>query len=234
MTEVIQAPSPTGLLGEARGLLELPKLLLRFPDLARQPRGRGQSVLVLPGYGAGDASTAVLRAYLRFLGYRPRGWGLGRNDGEVPDLLRRVVERTEAVACAEGGAIRLIGWSLGGYLAREAARERPHVAHQVITLGSPVQGGPGATSLNRFVQLETGKSAEFMREAMRQRNRTPITVPITAIYSRSDGVVAWQAAIDDRNPTVEHIEVDGSHSGLGWNAQVYRLLARRLHKPLSA
>jgi hypothetical protein len=93
MTEAIQAPSPMGLLGEARGLLELPNLLIQFPNLARQPRGRGQRVLVLPGYGAGDASTAVLRAYVRFLGYQPQGWGLGRNNGEVPDLLPRVAER---------------------------------------------------------------------------------------------------------------------------------------------
>jgi hypothetical protein len=63
MTEAIQAPSPMGLLAEARGLLELPNLLIQFPNLARQPRGRGQRVLVLPGYGAGDASTCCARTF---------------------------------------------------------------------------------------------------------------------------------------------------------------------------
>jgi pimeloyl-ACP methyl ester carboxylesterase len=89
----------------------------------------------------------VLRAYVRFLGYQPHGWDLGRNHGEVPDLLPLVAERLEALARDEGRPIRLIGWSLGGYLAREAAPERPGAAHQVITLGSPVVGGPKYTAV---------------------------------------------------------------------------------------
>ena len=101
MSEEIQAPSPIGLLGEARGFLELPNLLLRWRRLARQPRGRGRPVLVLPGFGAGDACTAVLRAYLRFLGHRPRGWGLGRNTGDVPVLLARVLEQLDRIAAEE-------------------------------------------------------------------------------------------------------------------------------------
>jgi hypothetical protein len=30
----------------------------------------------------------------------------------------------------------------------------------------------------------------------RGRERTPIRVPVTALYSKTDGVVAWPAAID--------------------------------------
>jgi hypothetical protein len=70
----LRAPDPSGLWGELRGVLELPRLLLRFPRLSRQPRGRGERILVLPGYGAGDASTSVLRAYLAShlgLGFSP-------------------------------------------------------------------------------------------------------------------------------------------------------------------
>jgi pimeloyl-ACP methyl ester carboxylesterase len=227
MTKAIQPPSPTGLLGEVRGLLELPKLLIELPNLARQPRGSGERVLVLPGYGAGDVSTAVLRAYVRFLGYRPRGWGLGRNDGEVPDLLPLVVEQLEELAREEGSAIRLIGWSLGGYLAREAARERPQSARQVITLGSPVVGGPKYTAVAGAYRRR-GIDLDAIGAEVEARNRQPLETPVTAIYSRSDRVVAWRACIDRHAPNVEHVEVETTHLGLGFSPEVFQIIAERL------
>src|ERR1043166_7076037 len=121
----LQAPPLSGLIREARVLIELPHLLLRFPFLARQPRGSGQPVLILPGYGAGDVSTALLQGYLTILGYRVRGWGKGRNRGEVPHLLPRVLKRVISLTRKTEQKARLIGWSFGGYLAREVARERP-------------------------------------------------------------------------------------------------------------
>jgi pimeloyl-ACP methyl ester carboxylesterase len=225
--EEIRAPAPSGLLGEARGLLELPNLLLRFPQLARQPKGRGQIVLVLPGYGAGDSSTAVLRAYVRFLGYRPRGMELGRNTGNVPDLLPRVVDRLELLAHEQGRAIGLIGWSLGGYLAREAARERPESARQVITLGSPVVGGPKYTAVADFYRRQ-GVDLDALEIEVEERGRTPLRTPVTAVYSRRDRVVAWRACIDRRTPEVEHVEVGTTHLGLGFSSEVYRIIAQRL------
>ena len=70
-----------------------------------------------------------------------------------------------------------------------------------------------------------------MRALKRQREKTPIKVPITAIYSKSDGVVAWRASLDHLNPDVEHVEVQSSHVGLGVNADVYRIVAERLQRP---
>ena len=93
MKDSLQPPPRSGLVREIRGLLELPRLLLRFPILARQPRGRGQPVLVLPGYGAGNASTFILQAYLRLLGYQVRGLGPGAPSREVPELLVRVLKQ---------------------------------------------------------------------------------------------------------------------------------------------
>ena len=184
-------------------------------------------MLVLPGYGAGDASTAVLRAYVRFLGYRPQGWGLGRNSGEVPDLLPRVAERLEALAREEGRAIGLIGWSLGGYLAREAARERPRAAQQVITLGSPVVGGPKYTAVAGAYRRR-GVDLDAIEAEVAARNRQPFETPVTAVYSRSDGVVAWQACIDRHSTNVEHVEVETTHLGLGFSPKVFQTIAERL------
>src|SRR5574341_304400 len=145
MSEALQPPSASGMIREARVVLEFPMLLLRAVELARQPRGHGEPVLVLPGYGAGDGSTAILKTYLRLLGYRVSGWHLGRSSGNVPDLLPRVLWRILHMARKFQQPVRVIGWSFGGYLAREAARERPDAIRQVITLGTPVVGGPKFT-----------------------------------------------------------------------------------------
>ena len=230
-------PPPSALLQmlEARALPEASMLMAQLPLLRLQaPKGNGEAVMVLPGYMTSDASTWLLRNFLADIGYSPHGWGLGVNKGLALSHLPRLEARVETLVRDHGAPLDLVGWSRGGTLSREIARDRPDLVRQVITLGSPVRGGPGATSIKRFVQMETGKSAEYMHNTMRQRNKTPITVPITAIYSKSDGVVAWQAAIDDNSPLVDHIEVRGSHAGLGWNAQVYRLVAKRLKQPLSA
>jgi hypothetical protein len=57
-------------------------------------------------------------------------------------------------------------------------------------------------------------------------------VPTTSVYSRSDGVVAWSACIQRRaHARIENLEVSGSHCGLGWNTQVFEILADRLAQP---
>lgn len=220
-------PSPLGLLREAQGVLELPRLLLRSPRLARQPRGDGSPVLVLPGYGAGDGSTAVLQAYLRLLGYRARGWGLGRNDGDVPALIPRVRERAEALAREAGQPVSLLGWSLGGYLARETARDRPELVTQVLTLGSPVVGGPKYTAVGEIYRRQ-GVDLDAVEAAVEARYEQTLATRVTAIYSRGDGVVAWRACIDERSPNVEHVEVETTHLGLGFSPEVYEIIAARL------
>ena len=123
--DALKAPQYSGVLREARGLIELARLLLRFRDLRRQPRGNGEPVLILPGYGAGDGSTVIFKGYLRYLGYNAHGWGLGRNSGVVEELLPRMLKRLALLSRRSKQQVRLIGWSFGGYLAREIARERP-------------------------------------------------------------------------------------------------------------
>jgi pimeloyl-ACP methyl ester carboxylesterase len=223
----IQTPLRSGLYREALGLLELPRLIFRFPVLARQPRGCGQPVLVLPGYGAGNVSTVVLQSYLRFLGYRVRGCGRGIYAGEVSDLLRRVLRRLMSMAYRAQEEVCIVGWSLGGYLAREAARERPDLVHQVITLGTPVIGGPKYTVV-ADVFRRRGIDVEALALQVDARNKISFRTPVTAIYSRVDAVVAWQACIDHDGLNVDHVEVATSHLGFGFSPAVYKIIAQKL------
>ena len=226
----LKPPSSAGALREAFGVLELPRLLLRAPQLARQPQGKGEPVVVLPGFGAGDMSTLVLRSYLRMLGYDARGWTLGRNSGDVRHLLPRVLASLAAIARESQTEVRLIGWSLGGYIAREAARERPDLVDRVITMGSPVVGGPKYT-LAAHAYRRRGFDLDAIEAAIHARNSNPLRIPVTAIYSRNDGVVAWQACIDRHCANVEHVEVSSTHLGLGFAPDVYEIVAQRLAAP---
>lgn len=227
MGDSFEAPDPSRVFLEALGLIELPRLLLRFPELIWQPRGEGRPVLILPGYGAGDGSTAILKSYLRLLGYRARGWGLGRNRGAASDLLPKILKRVSSLARRSKQKVHLIGWSFGGYLARELARERADLIGQVITLGTPVIGGPKYTVVAKRFHRR-GIDIEAMAAEIELRNRIAFSTPVVALYSRRDAVVAWQACIDHSAQNVEHIEVHTTHFGFGFSPEVYKIIAQRL------
>lgn len=227
MTRSISPPPARLLLGEVRGALEPARLLLRFPLLATLPRGNGAHVLVLPGYGASDASTAVLQTFLKLLGYRAFGWKLGRNTGNVARLLPSVLARLEEIAPTPDLPVHVIGWSLGGYIAREAARERPDRIRSVITLGSPVVGGPKYTTVAERYRRQ-GIDLDELERLVDARYDKPLSTPVTAIFSKADGVVAWEACIDRRSIGIEHVEVGTTHIGLGFSPEVFSIIAERL------
>lgn len=227
MTRSIHPPSPADAWREVAAVAELPLLVARAPRLRRQPRGHGEPVLVAPGFGASDASTALLRGYLSRLGYDVSGWGLGRNTGDVAALLPQLIGRVADRAERSGQPVRLVGWSLGGYLAREVARERPDLVHCVVTLGSPVVGGPKYTTVGEIYRRQ-GIDLDHVERVVDARAEVPIEVPVTAIYSKADRIVAWQACIDERSPLVEHVEVRSTHLGLGISPEVFEAVAQRL------
>ena len=229
----IPIPSRWSLLNESRFFWDVAQSMARLPLLMTQPRGAGDPVVVLPGFAASDTSTVPLRAFLRVLGHDAHGWGLGINGGDVAALLPRMIAQIERRAVATGARVRLVGWSLGGVLAREAARDRPELVERVVTLGSPVVGGPKYTAAGRSYQ-QRGFDLDAIEASVAERERTPLRVPVTAIYSKRDGIVAWQACIDRHNAGVEHIEVNSSHTGLGVHAEVYALIAKRLAIPRDA
>ena len=75
-------------------------------------------------------------------------------------------------------------------------------------------------------------TSERIDRPLSARLATPPPVPTTSIYSRSDGVVAWQTCTHGRlRPDVEDIEVPGSHLGMAWNPATLRIVAERLAQP---
>jgi surfactin synthase thioesterase subunit len=168
-----------------------------------------------------------LREFLRRLGYSARSWGLGQNHGDALTLLPRVTDRVARLAAKSGRPVHLVGWSMGGFLAREVARDHPELVSRVLTLGTPVVGGAKYTAV-AGVFRRLGYDVESLAAECASRALRAIEAPITAIYSRRDGIVAWQACIDHVSRTVEHVEVQSTHSGLGFDPRVWRIVAERL------
>ncbi len=226
----IRAPSKLKLLLEGRGLLDIPALFAAAPFLSMAPRGERHPVLIVPGLGANDRSTFALRGFLSALGYDVHGWGRGRNirtpQMEIPAVVRTVNGLFEQ----SGKRVSVIGWSLGGILAREVAREVPARVRMVITLGSPF-AAPSANNVRTIWRLLTGQPAAAATSARIAELARPLPVPATAIYTRSDGIVAWQACLEEAGPQRENIEVRTTHIGLGFHAPALWVIADRLAQP---
>lgn len=222
-------PSAWLLALELRAFWEFGALLPSWPLLARAPRGDGHAVMVFPGLSANDATTVPLRHYLQSLGYSPWGWDQGFNFGPRAGVLEEARDSLERTFKSTGRKVSLIGWSLGGVYARELAKEMPHMVRGVITLGTPFAGSHKATNAWRIYELTSGRNVE--RESENYDLPAAPPVPTTSIYSRTDGVVAWQASIQApsaANPHTENIEVLASHIGLGVNPSAWWAVADRL------
>lgn len=234
MTETIdipfaRRPSRLATFLELRAPLDWATIVLRAPALLRAPRGDGRPVMLLPGYGTDESSMRPLGRYLRYLGYDVYDWGQGRNKGDVDGYVQQMGKRVEEISAErDGDPVTLIGWSLGGVIARETARLFEPQVREVITLGTPIIGGPKYTAVgDRFAQSAGLDLDEFEHE-VHSRNSIGITQPVTSIYSKLDGVVGWRASIDVYNEQARNIEVLSSHFGIGANGKVWRLIANIL------
>ncbi len=215
-----------------RAVSELGLLAAGVPALLRSAaRGDGHPVLVLPGLLAGDRSTAALRAILARLGFDARAWGLGRNLGPraVGSRGELLQARVEALADETGRKVSLVGWSLGGLYARLLARRLPGHARQVITLGSPFMDKGKATHAGKIFEIVSGTARDDRsNRALLAELAAPCPIPSSALYSRSDGVCAWEVCRKTSGAQRENIEVFGSHCGLGVNPSVIFAVADRL------
>ena len=229
--ESIRRPGVGLLLLEGRAVLEMAALLVAYPLLRRAPRGDGHPVLVLPPFMASDFSTRLLRSFLRDRGYAAHGWKLGRNTGPTPEAVANMVQRLHSLRQRHDRRVSVIGWSLGGVYARELARAFPSDVRQVITLASPFRD-LDATNVPAF--LLARRRPHPNEAAFRERLRLPLQVPMTAIFSRTDGIASWRSCVAEPGPLSESIEVESSHLGIGHHPVALLTIADRLAQPEDA
>ncbi|MEU4447075.1 alpha/beta hydrolase [Actinosynnema sp. NPDC050801] len=221
-------------------MLGIPRLLAHQAWRAVDPReGRGLGVLLVPGFGFGDRSLHLTRTWLRKRGYVPTGARIGLNVGCTSELVDRLERRLEAHVEATGGPVVLFGQSRGGGLARLLSVRRPELVRGLVMLASPVldqlgahpsvvrvartlarlsrAGIPGLLTEDCFA----GTCYDTNSAAMAQ----PLRVPAIAVFSRNDLIAPWELCAD---PCADCVEVSSTHTGMGLDPEVYRLLAPRL------
>lgn len=222
---VLAPPSPSQRLRELLIGRDLARLAWKAPSLSTLPRGDGGTVVCVAGFGTGDTALAPLRTLLGQLGHNARPARLGRVSDDIEAQTVELAARVRRFYEHDGAPVALVGWSIGGVLCREVARRHPDLVRRVVTFGTPVEGGPAYTALAWRYSDE--QIAEIEAEIERWKP-IPITVPLTAIWSRNDGIVAPAACIDRHSPDVEHIEVDATHIGMGYDPNVWTIVAERL------
>jgi len=228
--QTLPPPSRTLMFLEGRALTEFGAFLGALPLLSLVPPGDGHPVIVLPGLLASDVSTRPLRSFLKSRGYAVRGWGQGRNLGLRDGVQDGMFDLVKAMTDQHGRKVSLIGWSLGGLYARQLAKMMPQHVRSVISLGSPFAAGPKSTNAWRVYEFASGQRATDADERFGALAQRP-PVPTTAIFSRTDGICAWQGCMETASALSESIEVQSSHCGMAHHPAVVFAVADRLAQP---
>ena len=227
---------------EARLALET-AALLRDPVIRGEgvTDGRGQPVLLVPGFLAGDGSLGLMTRWLRRTGYYTRKAGIRWNVGCSGRGVEAIEDRLEELVDQQGRRAALIGQSRGGTFAKVLAQRRPDLVSGVVTLGTPqvdplavhplvraqllaigTLGTIGAPGLFNHGCLKGECCAEFWEQCAAPMRRG---IGFVSIYSRTDGIVDWRSCLD---PSAKHVEVEASHIGMAVNARAYRAIASAL------
>lgn len=189
--------------------------------------------MIFPGLGAGAASLTALLKHCRRLGYEAFDWGQGVNRGPHGDLdiwLHHLADQIKEMLAGHAQPASLIGWSLGGLYARELGKLLAPQLRQVITIGTPFNADADYSNAGWLYHLLNGSNADI-DPSLAMRLRTPPPVATTSIYSRSDGIVAWQTCCHSApSDLVQDIEIEGSHIGMGWNPEVMNVVAHTLRQ----
>jgi len=230
--KVIKSPSLLKIALESRTLIEAGSFAMSFPLLQTAAKGDNHPVLVLPGYLASDISTKLMRTFLRSRNFKAYGWKLGRNLGKQSDPQtgcgQVIIDRLIHLHKKHGQKVSLVGWSLGGIYARELARLHPEMVRQVITLGSPFSQSLKANHAVKLFEKTSGHKISEMTDSFRHNMHIAPPVPSTAVFSKSDGITAWQCCLEKSSDQAQNIEVFSSHCGLGHHPFVMWLIANRL------
>lgn len=226
------APQRKRVLRELGGVWELYKLWQRRAILPDLKSAQPETVLVIPGLFCFDFLTFMTRWQLYRAGHESYGWQMGINWGNTDKSVPKLVHSIKQLVEKHGRPVVLMGWSLGGVMAREITRQHPDLVKMVMTFGAPIVGGPKFTVTDWWYNLQNIDIDQMERELMSQY-AVPIERPIVAYYSKNDSVIDWRACIDPYSPNVEHIEVDSTHFGMGFSAEIIQHMLKTLQIPAS-
>jgi pimeloyl-ACP methyl ester carboxylesterase len=219
-------PSWGQLLMEAPAAVRLLAAQLR-PARVREDVGAGRPVMVIPAFLANDLPTVQIRRTLRACGFRAFGWDQGLNLGARRDKFATLLERIDAIANADG-PLALVGWSLGGLYAREAAKRRPDAVRLVATLGTPFSGGLRRNNAWKLYERVNDHDVDHPPIPVAPAEKPP--VPTFAFWSPRDGIVAVGSARGQEGERDCAIHLNCRHNEFVSDPQALEALVRTLAK----
>ena len=222
----VTAPRLSLLLAELGTMAEVWTAAAKTRKVAPVPAVHTRAIMLLPGFGTHPARMGRMRRTLEAAGHRVSDWGLGFNMGADEDRLDRLVSRIEAMARREGEPMVLVGWSLGGLYAREAAKRAPDAISMVITLGSPFSGDLRANHAWRAYQAIAGH--EVANAPMAADLGTKPPVPTVALWSVRDGIVGPRAACGLPHQRDAAVRMRCTHLGFAGHPAVIAEVRRQI------
>ncbi len=171
-------------------LLALRRMVSKGAGIPRATNPK--TVMLLPGFGAHPLRMRWMAGELEQAGHTVKRWGLGYNLGATEDRFRKVEARILSLAERTGEPIVLVGWSLGGVMARELAKAHPDRVSKVVTLGSPFSGDPRANNGWRAYQAIAGHRVDEPEFDATPNEKPPVET--VALWSPCDGIVHPRSA----------------------------------------
>ena len=223
--EGVIAPPWRLLLGELRTGYESWRAWRRL-DAPLAPAARICSVMLLPGFATHPLRMRALRRGLGRAGHRVEDWGMGWNLGGTAERLDALCARVEGAAERAGEPVALVGWSLGGLYAREAAKRVPHAVRLVVTLGTPFSGDLHANNAWRAYHWITGQDVAEPPIPGDYAVKPP--VPTYALWSPRDGIVHPRAARGRAGERDAAVALRCTHLGFASHPAVVLEVARLL------
>ncbi len=212
-----------GIIREWKSIFQVGRLCLNYNSLVKEKQGRGQRIILFPGYMSTESSMFPVKHFLKRVGYAPEYWGLGFNRGKVEEYRDAMIEKL--LSEDDDGKVDLVGWSLGGVVAREVARIIPEKINSLFIFGSPIKGPKYTVGSEVYGEEETQRITNLLEEL---EDSKPIDIPTSILFSKKDNIVSWPSCIDSSNDNVRHYEVSSTHLSMGIDPQVWNLLALHL------
>jgi triacylglycerol lipase len=203
--------------------------------------GRGQPVLLIPGFLAGDGSLTLMGRWLKRTGHYPKRAGMRLNVDCSGTAVERLEQRLEELVERQGQRAAIVGQSRGGHFAKVLAHRRPDLVSGIVALGSPqlnplainpvvwtgvvavgALGTLGGRGMFKRGCLEGECCASFWED---NAAKLPRGIGYVSVYSQIDGVVDWKSCLD---AGAEHLEIRSSHCGMAVHPDAYRAIADAL------
>lgn len=206
------------------------------------PKGKGETVILIPGLLVGAYPSFVpMEHWLKRINYKPQPLlsTVFVNAAPIKTLAEDLLRTSQNEAKKSGQKVNIIGHSKGGYVALAALKFYPHECSQsikhIVVMGSPTNP---PIELNPFVDrlyrlnVEVGKifwpytnDFELMRELDGDLSfSVPSGLSLTQIESCQDGVIKGRG---DSYFADDRYTVKGSHMGMVFNSEVYRIIGNR-------